>query len=208
MVLDSYRPVTDKILNRIAMPLRGISPDVFTWLALIFAILTGYAFYTGKESFLLLASLFVGISGFLDAMDGALARVSKLASKRGDFLDHVLDRYADIFIIGGLMYSPWVNDILGFFSIIGVLLLSYMGTQAHALIGKRDYGGYLGRATRLLILILAPLVHYALLRFGVATIYGFTFLEWVMIGFAVVGNITALQRAYNAWQTLKRAEVH
>ncbi|HIK00724.1 TPA: CDP-alcohol phosphatidyltransferase family protein [archaeon] len=202
MVLDSYRPITDRILKRIAMRLKGVNPDVFTWLALVFAILTGYTFYTGKESFLLLASLLVGISGFFDAMDGALARVSKLASKRGDFLDHVLDRYADIFIVGGLMFSPWVDDILGFFAIIGVILLSYMGTQAHALIGKRDYSGYLGRATRLLILVLAPLVHYFLLRIGIVEIYSFTFLEWVMIGFAFVGNITALQRAYNTWKLL------
>ncbi len=202
MVLDSYRPITDHILNKIAMRLKGVNPDYFTWLALIFAILTGYAFYTGKELFLLLASLFVAISGFSDAMDGALARVSKLASKRGDFLDHVLDRYADVFIIGGLMFSPWVDDILGFFAIIGVILLSYMGTQAQALIGKRDYSGYLGRATRLLILVLAPLIHYTLLKLGIVEIFNFTFLEWVMIGFAVVGNLTALQRAINTWRQL------
>jgi len=202
MVLDSYRPFADRILIPIAMRLKGINPDVFSWLALVFAVLTGYAFYTGEKSFLLLASLFVAVSGFADAMDGALARVSKLASKRGDFLDHVLDRYADIFIIGGLMLSPWVNDILGFFAIIGVLLLSYMGTMAQAMVGKRDYGGYLGRATRLLILVLAPVVHYALLRFGITEIYSFTFLEWVMIGFAIVGNITALQRAFNTFRKL------
>jgi len=83
------------------MKLRGISPDAVSWLALVFAVLTGYAFYTGKSEFLLLASAFVFLSGFFDALDGALARVSKLASKRGDLLDHVLDRYADIFIIGG-----------------------------------------------------------------------------------------------------------
>ncbi len=202
MVLDSYRPITDRILNKIAMPLKGMNPDIFSWLALIFAVLTGYAFYTGRTEFLLLASLFVAISGFLDAMDGALARVSKLASKRGDFLDHVLDRYADIFIIGGIMFSPWVSDVLGFFAVIGVILLSYMGTQAQALTGKRDYSGYLGRATRLLILILAPIIHYALLQVGLVAIYGFTFLEWVMIGFAVVGNLTALQRAYKTWKQI------
>ncbi|HIJ97556.1 TPA: CDP-alcohol phosphatidyltransferase family protein, partial [archaeon] len=138
MVLENYRTLADKILEPIAVKLRGISPDAVSWLALVFAVLTGHAFYTGKSEFLLLASLFVFLSGFFDALDGALARVSKLASKRGDLLDHVLDRYADIFIIGGLMYSPWVRDWLGFFAIMGVLLLSYMGTQAQAVSGKRD----------------------------------------------------------------------
>ena len=82
---------------------------------------------------------------------------------------------------------------------MGVLLLSYMGTQAQAVSGKRDYSGYLGRATRLLILILAPLAHYFLLQFGVVDIFSFTVLEWVMIAFAVVGNIGAVQRAVKAW---------
>jgi len=202
MVLENNRTLADKILEPIAMKLRGISPDAVSWLALVFAVLTGYAFYTGKNEFLLLASAFVFLSGFFDALDGTLARVSKLASKRGDLLDHVLDRYADIFIIGGLMYSPWVRDWLGFFAIMGVLLLSYMGTQAQAVSGKRDYSGYLGRATRLLILILAPLAHYFLLQFGVVDIFSFTVLEWVMIAFAVVGNIGAVQRAVRAWAQL------
>ena len=202
MVLANYRTLADKILEPIAMKLRGISPAAVSWLAMIFAILTGYAFYTGNNEFLLLASLFVFLSGFFDALDGALARVSQLASKRGDLLDHILDRYADVFIIGGLMYSPWVRDWLGFFAIIGVLLLSYMGTQAHAVVGKRDYSGYLGRATRLIILTLAPLAHYFLLQFGVVDIFSFTVLEWVMIAFAVVGNIGAVQRAVKAWGQL------
>ena len=202
-MLETYRPLTVRILNKIAGHFKGTNPDVFSWLALAFAVLTGYAFYTGKENFLLLAGLFVGASGFLDALDGAVARVSKLASKRGDFLDHVLDRYADVFIIGGLAISPWIKTpLIGFFAVIGVLLFSYMGTQAQALVGKRDYSGYLGRATRLLILILAPLIHYLLLQHGIEQIYSFNFLEWTMIVFAVVGNFGALQRAYNTWKQL------
>lgn len=202
MVFHSYRTLADKILEPIAMRLKNVSPDVFSWLALIFAFLTGLAFFVNIPEFLLLASIFVGISGSCDALDGALARVSKRATKRGDLLDHVLDRYADVFIIGGLMFSTWVRDWLGFFAIIGVLLLSYMGTQAHALVGKRDYSGYLGRATRLLILVVAPAAHYILLQLGISQIFGFTLLEWIMIGFAVVGNLSAIQRAFNAWERL------
>lgn len=40
-----------------------------------------------------------------DAMDGALARRIGTADLRGDFLDHVIDRYADIFIVCGIFFG-------------------------------------------------------------------------------------------------------
>ena len=100
------------------------------------------------------------------------------------------------------MLSPFVNDTLGFLAIIGVMLTSYMGTQAQALVGKREYGGHLGRATRLAILTFAPIFQVVFSEFGVINIFNFTFLEWIMVYFAIVGNITAIQRAYYTWKRL------
>ncbi len=42
------------------------------------------------------------LNGWLDLVDGALARELNVASSGGDLLDHVLDRYADIGVIVGL----------------------------------------------------------------------------------------------------------
>lgn len=199
-MIEEYRPFAEKILDKIAKQLGDTNPDIFSWLALIFAFLTGYSFYAGTPKMLLLASILVALSAFCDAMDGALARFSRKASLKGDFLDHILDRYADIFIIGGIMLSPYARDFVGFLAIIGVLLTSYMGTQAQAILGKRDYSGYLGRATRLLILIFAPLIQYAMLLYPAVLPYNLTALDFVMFYFAIVGNITAIQRAFNTWR--------
>ena len=120
--------------------------------------------------------------------------LTNTTSLKGDFLDHALDRYADVFIVGGLALSSWCDLRIGFFAIIGMLLTSYMGTQSQAVGYKRVYAGLLGRADRLVLLIVAPILQHIFIRFDLVFIYNFTLLEWVLIYIAVVGNLTAVQR--------------
>ena len=88
-----------------------------------------------------------------------------------------------------------------------MLLASYMGTQAQAIGVKRDYHGILGRADRLIILTLTPFIMGMLVWFGIGSFgvpgYQFTFFEYVMIYFAVAGNITAVQRAAGTWKRIR-----
>lgn len=123
--------------------------------------------------------------------------------KKGDFLDHVLDRYADVFILGGITLSIYCNNIIGLFAVVSILLASYLGTQAQAVGAGRIYSGVLGRADRLVILIALPLIQYMLINQGIICIWKFTFVEWVMIYFAVAGQITVIQRFFGAWKMLK-----
>src|SRR2546430_15123943 len=77
------------------------------------------------------------------------------ASARGDFLDRVLDRYADVFMLGGVAFNAMYCHLeVGMFALLGVLLTSYMGTQAQAVGQGRAYGGVLGRPDRFLRLFL------------------------------------------------------
>lgn len=203
-MLDKYRGSLDGILSFIGGKI-GIKPDILTWLSLVFAGAAGFFFYFSHSyhSLLLLSSLFVGINGFLDALDGKVARLWNTASLRGDFLDHVLDRYSDIFIVGGIVLSGWCDTRIGLVALVGVLLTSYLGTQAQAVGLKRKYEGFLTRADRLTFLILAPLIQFVLLFLGMSHPLNHSFLEWVMIYFAIMGNATALQRFIYILRTLK-----
>ena len=131
-----------------------------------------------------------------DAIDGKVAKLTNKATARGDFLDHALDRYADVFIIGALALSPWCRPPIGLLAIIGVLLTSYMGTQAQAIGYKRDYSGLLGRADRLALLIIFPFIQHIALHSALQLPWNITILELVLMYFAIVGNITAIQRFY------------
>ena len=200
--MNQLRPYANKLLVPLAKKCSWMSPNALTWLSLGFSILAGYAFYMSTPKMLIWAALFVFLNGFFDAFDGAVAKVKGVASKRGDFLDHTIDRYADISILLGITFSAYCATWIGVIALLGVFLTSYMGTQAHALTGKRNYGGVLGRASRMVLLVLAPLVQYALLYYAVS-LPRFTLIEYVMLLFAVLGNFTAVQRGVAAWHVLK-----
>lgn len=202
MVLDKSRVRVDPFLTMIAKQFTEINPDFLTWFALLFSIIAGCFFYLSSPAnelqnfFLFFAALFVLLNGLFDAIDGKVAKLTNKATLRGDFLDHALDRYADVFMVGALALSPWCRPPIGLLAIIGVLLTSYMGTQAQAIGYKRDYSGLLGRADRLTLLIIFPIIQHIALSSSLQLPWNITILELVMVYFAVVGNITAIQRFY------------
>ena len=166
MVLDKKRDSIDPLLSKIANRFIKINPDIISWIALLFAFIAGLFFYFSnphnelKNYFLFFASVFVFLNGLFDAIDGKVAKITKKASLRGDFLDHALDRYADVFMVSALALSSWCRPSIGLLAIIGMLLTSYMGTQSQAIGYKRDYSGLLGRADRLLLLMIFPIVQH------------------------------------------------
>ncbi len=202
MVLNEYRRSADPYLVPLAKRFRKANPNTITWIAFLFAVLAGVLFYLSNYWFLLLAVLCIFANALLDALDGKIAKMFGKATKRGDFLDHVLDRYADVFIIGGIMLSVYCNFIIGLLAMLGVIFASYMGTQAQALGCGRDYGGILGRADRLVILTIVPLIQFLVSVLMGGKIWIFTPMEYAMIWFAIAGHITAIQRGLRTWDRL------
>jgi archaetidylinositol phosphate synthase len=203
MVLNEYRSSADPYLVPLAKRLRNVEPNTITWIAFLFAVLAGLFFYLDYYVwFLLLAVLCIFANALLDALDGKIAKMYGKTTKRGDFLDHVLDRYADVFIIGGIMLSAHCNFLIGLFAMLGVIFASYMGTQAQALGCGRDYGGILGRADRLVILTIVPLIQFIAYVLLDGKIWIFTPLEYAMIWFAIAGHFTAIQRGLRTWDRL------
>ena len=199
MVADDYRELGAKILDPIAEKI-PLSPMGISFLSLITAIGAGYSFYLvdsnlGNKEYLLVGALLVFLTAVLDALDGIVARKRGLSSKRGDLVDHTLDRVADILIIGGIAFGPLVKTEIGFAAIIGVLMLSYMGTQAQAVGAGREYAGLLGRADRLIVLMLIPIIHY----FNQEQNY----MELMCYAFAIICTLSALYRFQRIWAELE-----
>jgi len=89
----------------VAERLRHVDPNAISLVALVLAALVGVTVFFSYEHWewlLPLTSILVLASGYLDALDGKVARLVGKSSKKGDFVDHVFDRYADIFMIGGV----------------------------------------------------------------------------------------------------------
>ncbi len=197
MTLDRLRPVADRALPpsvRLAERL-GLTPDGVSVLAFALAVGAAATFVVGGPWYWLGAAL-VFANGWLDLVDGALAREQAVDSPAGDLLDHVLDRYADVVLIAGLAVGVG-RYALGFAAVTGVLLTSYLGTQAQAVGAGRDYGGLLGRADRLALVGVAAALAPVAGALGPLSVVG-----WLLALFAVVGHVTALQRFLGAWRDL------
>jgi len=199
MTLDQFRPQMQRVMQPVVDLIRkvGITPNALTIASFLVSALAGIAFYAGG---VVLGTVMVAFNAVFDALDGALARDMGIAGIRGDFLDHVIDRYADIFIITGIFAggaAPWP---IGVFALTGVLMSSYLGTQAQAVGIGRFYGGILGRADRLVLIIIAGTLTVLI----PGELYGLNYLGWLLVIFGVLGHYTAFQRFAHVWRQIDK----
>ncbi|GAB3318576.1 CDP-alcohol phosphatidyltransferase family protein [Haloplanus salinarum] len=199
MTLDRLRPVAELLLDPMvaAADRIGLTPDGVSVVAFGFALAAAGGFYLATPLGYLLGALCVLANGWLDLLDGALARTQNVDSRAGDLLDHVLDRYADIVLVVGL--AAGVDRYgLGLLAVTGVLMTSYLGTQIQAVGLGREYGGLVGRADRLaLVGVMGVVAAVVTDPLGPLSVVG-----WLLVLFAVVGHLTALQRFWGAWRDL------
>jgi Phosphatidylglycerophosphate synthase len=209
LTLDEYKEwIYEKTMPLIELMGGKITPNQLSVISLLCAFLAGSFIYLSKYNplYLIVSLIFIILNGLFDVLDGGLARYLKVEGDRGDFLDHVFDRYSDIFMLLGVFFGGYCSpetigtsaaEMIGISAIIGVLLTSYMGTQAQAVGLKRSYGGILGRADRMMILSI-----FLVLQLLFNEIFGIKLLTFAMVIFAVFGNVTAVQRFFYAWKRL------
>jgi archaetidylinositol phosphate synthase len=216
MVLEGYRERFRPYLDRLARPFLGWPPNRLSGTALAWAVVAGVlaALVRWSSPLLFLAvSAAILLSGLFDVLDGQVARATGRSSPRGDFLDHVLDRYADVVIVLGIAASGFASPLLALLALVSLLLTSYMGTQAQAVGQGRAYGGLLTRADRLVVLAAAAFLEFdwslpwpwapaePWARFHLGGL-GFTVIDVAMVYFVIAGQLTALARARRTFRAL------
>jgi archaetidylinositol phosphate synthase len=219
MVLEGYRARVAPYVARLSRPFLGWNPNSISGLAIGCAAgaaaLAALVRWTTPLLFLPVA-LLIFFAGLFDVLDGAVARATHRESARGDLLDHVTDRYADIVIVLGIAVSGYANPLLALLALVSLLLTSYMGTQAQAVGQGRLAGGLLTRADRLVVLALATFLEFDWsLPWPWATsepwarfhVYGiaFTVIDVAFLYFVIAGQWTALARAIRTYRALPPA---
>ena len=216
MVLEGYRAWAAPRLDRVVRPFLGTTPARLSALSIGLSAgagaLAALARWTMPIVFLGVAAL-IFVGGLFDVLDGEVARRTGRATPRGDLLDHVLDRYADLFILLGIAASGFAYPPLALLALVSLLLTSYMGTQAQAVGIGRIYRGLLARADRLVLLAVATFLigdlalpwpwapqapFVRLTAFGVS----FTVLDVAMAWFVIAGQWTAVRRAVASYRAL------
>jgi len=129
------------------------------------------------------------ISGFLDALDGVVARAYGKVTLFGGFLDSLLDRYADSLVLTGIILG-WLAEgsplwlLAGLFAVLGSLLVSYSRARAEAAGVKMETVGLAERAERIIIIVFASFL----------TLFWRDALRWGIVLLAVLTNLTVIQR--------------
>ena len=148
--------------------------------------------------------------GFCDMMDGLLARSMGIDSKMGGFFDAFTDRYADTFVIGGMLL---LNDLenqnlygvsghawaIG--ALTGALLTSYARAAAERSGVSQQGVGMIERPERLvLIMIFLSVGEFTeVMEVAKAAVY-------VLAILTILGHLTVLQRLVHFLQNSEKNE--
>lgn len=111
----------------------GITPNMISWSSLVFGLLAGACLAFGHFGF---GGAFALVSGFMDSLDGMVARLTGTSSDAGEVLDATIDRYAEGFFISGLVIyyrDIPVLQILALLALMGSFMVSYSSAKAEAL---------------------------------------------------------------------------
>lgn len=163
------RRVSSRITYLIVRGNIGITPNQVSLISFLLALLSSYLYLARLPA---IAGVLVQLSSIVDGVDGELARVRGIQSRRGAFLDAVLDRYADVAIV--ISVALYSTQLLGFWvvpvallALAGDLLVSYVHLRGEhdlgvhpALVGRIP--AVASRDVRLFIVFLASLAEITL----------------------------------------------
>ena len=189
-MLNRIRGTIDPALTKIGtiFASTGLSANFFTWLSLITFSLAGILY--GTRSLVgqywvylpLVGSCLILLGGFLDIVDGSVARITKQVSKRGSFFDSTGDRISEAVIYIGIATGGFVEPTLCMIALSLSFLVSYTRAKAESLqLGLAGLG--IGeRAERLLLLATISLIPVP------------RAMEWAVISVSIVASSTVIHR--------------
>jgi len=138
------------------------------------------------------AGLMIILSGLLDLFDGVLARKLERVTLFGGFLDSVLDRYSDLFLLVALLIYYLRKGVPGLVILtsvvsIGTILIPYVRAKAESLQIPCSVG-LMERAERIILLSAGTL---------------FQWMEPILWILAILTHFTVIHRIYYVWEKMR-----
>ena len=174
---ESLRPTLEKIGKAFAST--GLSPNFWTVVGLVFALISAAVYGMGMEFGLIIGGILLLVSGFFDMVDGQVARITGKTSKKGSYLDSMFDKIAETAIFLGILIGGYAEPYLILLAITLSLLVSYARAKSDAINVKLQGVGIGERAERLLVIAIIGIIGY---------------MEPAVIIVVVIAGITLVQR--------------
>lgn len=159
----------------------GMTANMLTVASLFVVIIAGILFATGKT---MLGAWILLFAGFLDGIDGELARITGVKSPFGGFLDSICDHCGDFAIYLGLLLPALKRDaflevILIFIALFASVFGSHIRSRAGMVGIDTKTIGIFTRCERIFILVIGVLIGKEILAL------------WAL---AIFNSLSALQR--------------
>lgn len=200
-IRDGLQQAIYKVINPVVgtMVRVGITPNMVTTVGLLgnmaAAALLVYAGMTQgvdgpNYGIVTLAGVVIILSSLFDMLDGQVARQGGMVSKFGALYDSVLDRYCELFTLGGVAFylmscDDMIGALLTFLALVGSMMVSYVRARAEAL-GANCSVGLMQRPERVVV------TSIAVIAAGIAHLNLIIVIGMALI--ALLANITAIVR--------------
>jgi phosphatidylglycerophosphate synthase len=174
----------------------GLTPNSLTFISLCFSVAAGIVLW--KANFIW-GSVLIVMTSVADMLDGATARAGKMGTTFGGILDHVSDRYAEFFILAGILLSQRVHAGWALFALFGMIIASYTRAAAESM-GKIENCevGAVGRLEKFVIMLIGLI--------GEETMPGYHILAVCLAMVGVASYVTSIQRLVYTKQVLSERD--
>jgi len=174
----------------------GVTPNAISTLSLLIAVLAAVAYASRAPVFGAVGLL---VSGFVDMLDGTVARATGAVTRFGAVYDPVLDRYAEFAVLFGMGYGGLVGWIWVVVSLFGMVMASYVRARAESA-GRLESCsvGIAERQEKIILLVIGSLVQ-PFFNLGLS-------ISVVIVG--LLSHLTAAQRLRFTWKQTSARNVN
>lgn len=128
---ERLRDIEKKLITPIAVRLAPyVSANVISTLSLLAALAAGAAFWMGHPA---LGAALILLNGFLDMLDGCVARARGTQGPFGSFVDKIIDKYSDLIFLLGLLLGHLAGPVPSIVAMVGIPLATYINATVEGL---------------------------------------------------------------------------
>ncbi len=171
------RPVSRRLTRYLVRT--PVTPNQISFAAWVLSCLAAVLFALGGYPALAAGGVIAQIASIIDGCDGEIARLKRMQSTFGGWLDAVLDRYADAFLLFGLTWHEFaatgtaLSLAIGFAAIVGSFMNSYTADKYDGVMARKLGGASyfrLGRDVRMFVIFLGALFNQPLLALAIIAV--------------------------------------
>lgn len=157
-----------------------VTPNMISFLIPVLAVFSFFILSKGSQTSFILGGILIQFLSIIDGCDGEISRLKFQKSVFGAWLDPILDRYVDMFLIAGMAYGYWNatgNDLVLFMAVMVIfadVLQDYMSAKFFIITGRKLRASLdfpFKRDLRMLVLAIGAVTGQVLISFFVFAVF-------------------------------------